>query len=148
MTNLNTIIYNEDLTINTKTEQPIRAYAEQANTVKIFAPMSDFNTAFIIYQGLKDSVINPKLRATERLFMSPLDDSGVYNVWSNVIPGATLNDMTLMSCTGIRVAVEFWYIEGDCIGIEYYQVETGYAALLAASYPLAVSGNYVRVIDT
>ena len=33
--NLNKITYNEDLTILTQTAQPIRAYAQQANTIGV-----------------------------------------------------------------------------------------------------------------
>ncbi|MFA7097399.1 MAG: hypothetical protein WC383_13085, partial [Gammaproteobacteria bacterium] len=146
--NLNKITYNEDLTILTQTAQPIRAYAQQANTIEVLAPVSGFNTAYIVLQGLASGVVNPRLRATQRLFMSPLSDEGNYKRWNMVIPGAILNDMSLMNSTGVRMRVEFWYISGDCLGVEKYNTEVGIADLLAADYPDATDGKFVRVIDT
>lgn len=148
--NLNRIVFNEDLTVKTKTEQPIRAYAQQANTIEVLAPVSGFNTAYIVLQGLANSVVNPRLRATQRLFMSPLTAEGDYSRWNMIIPGPILNDMSLMNSTGVRVRVEFWYISGDCLGVEKYNTEVtltikGY---LAADYPDATDGQFVRVIDT
>ena len=148
--NLNKITYNEDLTILNKTEQPIRAYAQQANTIEVLAPVSGFNVAYMVIQGLANGVVNPRLRATQRLFMSPLSASGNYSRWSMVIPGPILNDMSLMNSTGVRMRVEFWYISGDCLGVEKYNTEVtltikGY---LAADYPDATDGQFVRVIDT
>ena len=148
--NLNKIIYNEDLTILSQTEQPIRAYASQANTIEIWAPVSGFNTAYIVIQGLASGVLNPRLRATQRLFMTPLAASGDYSRWNMVIPGSILNDMSLMNSTGIRVTAEFWYISGDCLGVEKYNTEVtatiqGY---LETDYPTATDGQFVRVVDT
>src|SRR6056297_1030872 len=152
MPNVNTIIYEEDLSILSQTSQPIRAYAEQANTIEAYAPVSEFNTAFIIYQGLKGSVVNPRLRATERLYMTDVGEvtlNGVpYHKWQHTVPGAVLNDASLMKCTGLRIQIELWYTDGDFIGVEKYNVETGIADLLAADYPEAEEGQIVRVIDT
>src|SRR6056297_596015 len=152
MPNVNTIIYEEDLSILSQTSQPIRAYAEQANTIEAYAPVSEFNTAFIIYQGLKGSVVNPRLRATERLYMTDVGEvtlNGVpYHKWQHTVPGAVLNDASLMKCTGLRIQIELWYTDGDFIGVEKYNVETGIADLLAADYPTATEGQIVRVIDT
>jgi hypothetical protein len=114
----------------------------------VLAPVSGFNTAFAVLQGLKNGVVNPALRTTERLFMSPLSDEGEYRRWNFVIPGSVLNDNTLANSTGLRFKVEFWYISGDFIGVEKYNTETGIADLLAADYPDATDGQYVRVIDT
>ncbi len=150
MININTIIYNEDLSVASKTEQPIRAFAEQANTIEIKVPVSSYNTAFIIYQGLVSGVVNPRLRATERLFMTPMSDDGIYSRWHSTVPGSILNDMSLMKCTGVRVLVEFWHIDGDCLGIEKYNTEVTFTiqAALEADYPDATDGQWVRVIDT
>jgi len=151
MTNLNTIKYNEDLTVDTSTTQAIRAFAEQANTVQIYAPVSDINTAFIIYQGLKDSVVNPKLRSTQRLSMTELtSDLSGYSKWQQVIPGTVLNAMSLMNCTGVRCLVEFWYISGACIGVIKVdsEVTATIQTALETAYPDATDGQYVRVIDT
>ena len=106
--NLNKITYNEDLTVNEQTTQPIRAFAEQANVIEVLAPRSDFNAAFIVLQGLKGTALNPRLRKTQRLYMTPLSAEGVYNRWNFVVPGAILNDMSLMNSTGVRVQVQFW----------------------------------------
>lgn len=146
--NLNKITYTETLAIDTQTTQPIRAYAEQANTIEVLAPVSGFNTAYAVVQGLKGNVVNPKLRTTERLYMSPLSDEGEYKRWNFVLPGAVLNDMSLMNSTGVRVKVEFWYIQGDFLGVEKYNTETGIADLLATDYPSATDDQFVRVIDT
>ena len=86
MPNLNTIIYNEDLSVLTRTEQPIRAFANQANTFLIYAPMGDWNTAFVIYQGLKNGIVNPLLAPTERLTMeAKTSDLTGYNLWQSTI---------------------------------------------------------------
>jgi hypothetical protein len=146
--NLNKITYTETLALESQTTQPIRAYAEQANTIEVLAPVSGFNTAFAVLQGLKNGVVNPALRTTERLFMSPLSDEDEYRRWNFVIPGSVLNDNTLANSTGLRFKVEFWYISGDFIGVEKYNTETGIADLLATDYPDATNGQYVRVIDT
>jgi hypothetical protein len=116
----------------------------------VLAPVSGFNTAYAVVQGLKGSVVNPKLRATERLYMSPLSAEGEYSRWNFVLPGAVLNDMSLMNSTGVRVKVEFWYIEGDFLGVEKYNTEVSaeIIAALAADYPSATDDQFVRVIDT
>src|SRR6056297_2037999 len=148
MANVNTIIFNEDLTVKSQTSQPIRAYAQQGNTIEIYAPVSGFSTAFIIYQGLKDSVVNPKLRATQQLYM---EDKGTENIngvphqkWQHTVPGQVLNDGSLMQCTGLRIQVALWYTSGDFLGVEY----TADADTLAVSYPSATDGQIVRVIST
>lgn len=151
MLNLNVITYNEDLTISSQTEQSIRAFADQANTIKIKVPVSGYNTAFIIYQGLANGVVNPRLRATERLLMTPLADDGVYSVWQSTIPGSILNDMSLMNCTGVRVLIEFWFLDNtNALGVEKYNTEVTaeIQAALATDYPDATDGQWVRVIDT
>src|SRR6056297_565560 len=148
MSNVNTIYFNEDLSVLSQTSQPIRAYAQQANTIEIYAPVSGFNTAFIIYQGLKSGTVNELLDNTEQLLMTDKGtktvDGIVYQKWQHTVPGAVLNDGSLMKCTGLRIQVALWYTDGDFLGVEY----TADADTLAASYPAATDGQIVRVIST
>jgi len=152
--NINTIYYNEDLTIKSQTTQPIRAFAEQANTIEIYAPVSTHNAAYFILQGLKNGVTNPRLLPTERLVMGYIDQvtvgGVVYSHWSARIPGAVLNDMSLMKCTGLRFLTEFWYLGDEVLGVRQYNTEVvlDIVAFLEADFPSALDGDYVRVLDT
>nr|MDA3806743.1 hypothetical protein [Thiomicrorhabdus sp.] len=149
--NLNKVKYTQTLALDTPQDyQPIRAYAEQANTIEVLAPVSGFNTAYAVLQGLRGNDPNPALQTTERLFMSPLSDSGDYKRWNFVIPGPVLNDNTLANSTGLRFKVEFWYTDGDFLGVEKYNTEVSATikAFLAVEYPAATDGQLVRVIDT
>ena len=152
--NINTIYYNEDLTIKSQTTQPIRAFAEQANTIEVYAPVSAHNAGYFVVQGLKAGVPNPRLIPTERLLMYDVGDETVggvlYHHYNAVIPGAALNDMSLMASTGIRFLAEFWYLGDTSLGVRFYDTEVPetIAGYLATDFPAAVSGDSVRVIDT
>ncbi|MFA7100111.1 MAG: hypothetical protein WC143_08570, partial [Eubacteriales bacterium] len=152
--NINSIIYKEDLTILSQTTQPIRAYAEQDNTIEIYAPVSNHNVGYFALQGLKSGIPNPKLGVVELLSMYPLADETIddvlYSHWNAVIPGTVLNDMTLMKCTGLRFGVDFWFLGDEVLGVRKYntEVEIEIVAFLEADFPDAIDGDYVRIIDT
>ena len=67
--NINTIKYSETLALQSQTTQPIRAFAEQANTIEIDTEVSNVNIAFAVLQGLKGGEPNPRMLPTQRLYM-------------------------------------------------------------------------------
>jgi hypothetical protein len=154
MKNLNTIIFNPDLTVSSQTEKPIQAFSSYQNIIRVVVPFGTEYVPFGIFHATNatDDVAVP----SQFILMLPAGTVDVggenYFVYEQKVPEAIVASLR---ATKIEFVLSLWAKADDFIGVQRYdETAAGYntttyiAAQLLLDFPDADTGEYVRVFNT
>jgi len=154
MKNLNTIIFNENGSIKSQTNNPIFAYAESQNVLKVYVPLSGYTVLgkfgkYAIVGGEK------KVLLPERLYMKPKGQETIdgipYNVYEQLIPSIVLSQAFVGQDLKVGFQLEAYKIEDEkYLGIKQYNTEATNEIVteLNNDFAQAEEDEFVRVVDT
>lgn len=136
---------NDDHTLKGAVEGFASAYGNGANTVIMVAPFLTTHTMYVLYR-------KPNGIEAERYVMIPTGETEIvdvdgnneeWNIWRNVVPGAVVNIDSAVA-QNLAVGFEDWYFvpEDGFLGIVQFEAD------LVTTFPSAVEGDFVRVVDT
>jgi len=154
MKNLNTIIFNSDLTVSSQTEKPIQAFSSFQNLIRVIVPFGTEYIPFGIFHATNTA--NDVSVPSQFILMLPAGTVDVggenYFVYEQKIPEAIVASLR---ATKIEFVLSLFAKTSDLIGVQRYDETTaGYntttfiAARLLQEFPDAVEDEYVRVFNT
>ena len=154
MKNLNTIIFNSDLTVSSQTEKPIQAFSSFQNLIRVIVPFGTEYIPFGIFHAT--NVTNDVAVPSQFILMLPAGTVDVggenYFVYEQKIPEAIVASLR---ATKIEFVLSLYAKTSDLIGVQRYdETAAGYntttfiAARLLQDFPNAEEDEYVRVFNT
>ena len=154
MKNINTIIFNSDLTVREQTESPIQAFSSYQNIIRVVIPYDTSYIPFGVFHATNDAsdVATP----TQLILLLPNGTSTVdgetYYVYEQKVPEAVVASLR---ATKIEFVLSLWASKNNFIGVQRYdETASGYntttyiAAQLLLDFPQASADEYVRVFNT
>jgi len=154
MKNLNTIIFNSDLTVREQTERPIQAFSSYQNIVRVVVPFGNEYLPFAVFHAT--NATNDVASPAQFILMLPNGtttvDGETYFVYEQKVPEAVVASLR---ATKVEFVLSLWSKVTDFIGVQRYdETASGYntttyiAAQLLVDFPDATNGEYVRVFNT
>ena len=166
MKNLNTILLASDLSVDKTTadgtgqkyttEQPIQAFSQHHNVIRLYVPYSNDYVVYGIFQANNDEqtvgdpaqfILFDKIDGTETI------DSQVYHVYEQTIPSAIISSPR---ASRIEFVASLWskepYIDPITsttyrfLGLQYVNVDENPATEIAEQFDNPSANDYVRVI--
>jgi len=154
MQNINTIVFNSDLTVKSQTESPIQAFSSYQNIVRVAIPYGTDYIPFGIFHATNDE----QNAADPAQFIVMIDsgtttvDGETYKVYEQTVPSMVVASKR---ATRVEFVLSLWSKVTNFIGVQRYdETEQGYndttyiAAELLNDFPNADEDDYVRVFNT
>ena len=154
MKNINTIIFNSDLTVREQTESPIQAFSSYQNIVRVIIPFDTSYIPFGVFHATNDAgdVANP----TQLILLLPNGtatvDGETYYVYEQKVPEAVVGSLR---ASKVEFVLSLWASKENFIGVQRYdETAAGYntttyiATQLLLDFPNAAADEYVRVFNT
>lgn len=167
MKNLNTILLNADLSIDTSTtdasgqkyttEQPIQAFSQYHNVIRLYVPFSDDYVVYGVFQANNDAenvgdpaqfIMFNRVEETETI------SGQVYNVYEQTVPSAVLSNTR---ATRLEFVASLWskepYVDPQTSeeyifrGLIYVDAGEDVATQISAEFDAPSTNDYVRVIE-
>ena len=154
MRNLNTVIFNSDLTVKQQTEKPIQAFSSYQNIVRAIVPYGTEYIPFAIFHATNDAddVSVPAQFILMVQNGTTTVDGETYYVYEQKVPEAVVASLR---ANKVEFVLSLWGKETNFIGVQRYDETVGgyndttyIAAQLLNDFPDASEDDYVRVFNT
>lgn len=156
MKNLNTVIFNSDLTVKEQSEKPIQAFSSFQNIVRAIAPFGTEFIPFAIFHATNDA--NDVGVPAQSILMLPNGTVTVngedFFVYEQKVPEAVVGSLR---ATKVEFVLSLIGKKDNFIGVQRYdETDAAYiadpnayiAAQLLTDFPDAEENDYVRVFNT